>query len=145
MIGSADTLTLHNAARRILTYTARGSVEQVVRSPHSADELDRRIAGGFTESVRAFLASARTGPKPIPRRGAACLWRVRRLRSSSRFVMVGQAGFVRPEIVAISPDTILFPHSRLPMDMLPPSDSWARGDLDHTAVPCEGRGRRDAK
>jgi predicted dehydrogenase len=70
IIGSTGTLTLDNSARRILAYTARGSVEQIFRGPHTADEVDGRIVGAFAESVGAFLASIRTGTEPdtSPRR-----------------------------------------------------------------------------
>ena len=64
LIGSAGTLTLDNSARRILAYTARGSIEQVFRGPHTADEVDGRLVGAFAESVRSFLACARDGTEP---------------------------------------------------------------------------------
>lgn len=70
LIGSAGTLTLDNGRRRILAYTARGSIDQVFGGPHTADEVDGRIVGAFAESVRDFLSCARAGREPdtSPRR-----------------------------------------------------------------------------
>lgn len=70
IIGSTGTLTLDNGRRRILAYTARGSIDQTFGGPHTADEVDGRIVGAFTESVREFLACIREArePETSPRR-----------------------------------------------------------------------------
>jgi predicted dehydrogenase len=64
IIGSLGTLSLHNGRRRIEIHHAKGSVEQVFSGPHTADEVDGRIAGAFVDSVRCFLACIRDGREP---------------------------------------------------------------------------------
>ncbi len=61
IIGTTGTLTLDNGKRRLLLHNARGGVEQAFSGPHTADEVDGRMAGAFTRSVRCFLACIRTG------------------------------------------------------------------------------------
>lgn len=70
IIGSRGMLVLDNGRRRISAYFARGSVEQTFAGPHTADEVDGRIVGAFTDSVRAFLDCVRDGSEPetSPRR-----------------------------------------------------------------------------
>lgn len=61
IIGTSGTLTLENGKRRIVLHNAHGGVEQLFSGPHTADEVDGRIAGAFTASVRRFLECIRTG------------------------------------------------------------------------------------
>ncbi len=64
IIGSAGMLMLDNGRRRINAYFARGSVEQSFAGPHTADEIDGRIVGAFTDSIGEFLACIREGREP---------------------------------------------------------------------------------
>ncbi|MBI1778487.1 MAG: Gfo/Idh/MocA family oxidoreductase [Proteobacteria bacterium] len=64
IIGSSGTLMLDNRARRLVVYGPKGCVEQVFSGPHTANEVDGKIVGAFTDSVTAFLTAIRNGSEP---------------------------------------------------------------------------------
>jgi predicted dehydrogenase len=59
VIGEAGMLFLDNRARKLTVYGPKGSVEQVYSGPHTANEVQGRIAGAFVQSVDAFLGAIR--------------------------------------------------------------------------------------
>ena len=64
IIGSSGMLMLDNRTRRLLIYDARGSTEQVFAGPQTANEVNGKIVGAFTDSVSHFLAAIRAGREP---------------------------------------------------------------------------------
>lgn len=56
IIGSEGMLTLNNRTRRAELYNSKGGQELVFAGPHTANEVNGKIVGAFTDSVRHFLA-----------------------------------------------------------------------------------------
>lgn len=70
VIGTQGVVTLYNRQRRLEVFTRKSASEQVFTGPHTANELEGRLQGGFTDSVRHFLTCIEEGREPdtSPRR-----------------------------------------------------------------------------
>ncbi len=70
LIGSAGAIFYNNRTRTAELYNGRGGQTVEFTGPHTADVVDGKITGAFTDSVRHFLTCVQTGQEPdtSPRR-----------------------------------------------------------------------------
>ena len=64
IIGSEGAVTYNNRTRTAELFNAAGGQRLEFTGPHTADEVGGKITGGFTESVREFIACVREGHEP---------------------------------------------------------------------------------
>lgn len=64
IIGSEGALMYNNRMRTVELFNSKGGQKVEFTGPHTADEVDGRITGGFTESVRQFVECIRGQREP---------------------------------------------------------------------------------
>jgi predicted dehydrogenase len=73
ILGGAGAVFLETSAREMRLYTDAGSEKVVYGGPSTATEVNGRIEGAFTESLRAFLAAVRARDLDTPTSAANTL------------------------------------------------------------------------
>jgi predicted dehydrogenase len=73
LMGSAGAVMLDGNARELRIYAPNHSERLTFGGPVTATEVNGRIEGAFTESVRAFLAAVRAGERRAPTSAARTL------------------------------------------------------------------------
>ena len=70
LIGSEGVITYQNRTRKVEFYNKRGGQEIQFTGPATATEVNGKLVGAFTESVRHFLESIQQQSEPLtsPRR-----------------------------------------------------------------------------
>lgn len=65
IIGSKGVLMLDNRARKLTVFSQKGAYEQVFSGPHTANEVNGKLAGAFVDSASQFLEACDGGPSRL--------------------------------------------------------------------------------